>query len=319
MSGTPELVHVVTPEEEGWRLRSVLLTGMKLSRKMLSRLKLVEGSILVHGERIPLHTPMRAGDRVVVRLPEDSSDDILPQPMPIEVLYEDEHLFIVNKKAGRIVHPTKGHYTNTVANGVVHLWLSRGETYRFRPIHRLDQDTSGVLAIAKNAYAHQYVSDQFQEGRVRKTYLAVVYGVVGLDAGTVDGPIDRDPNEPHVRIVTPDGYASVTHYETAERFPGAFGGLGASLVRLRPVTGRTHQIRVHMKHIGHPLVGDGLYARELEAQLYSESGALRPLIARQALHAADLSFLHPGSGERATYEAPMPEDMMSLLEALRWE
>lgn len=309
---TPELVYVVPPDQEGWRLRSVLLTGMKLSRKMLSRLKLTEGSILVHGERIPLHTPMLAGDRVVLRLPEDSSDDILPQPMPIEIIHEDEHLFIVNKEAGRIVHPTKGHYTNTVANGVVHLWQSRGDTYRFRPIHRLDQDTSGVLAIAKNAYAHQYVSDQFQEGRVHKTYLAVVDGIVSDDRGTVDGPIDRDPNEPHVRIVTPDGYPSVTHFETVERFGPAGGGEGATLVRLRPITGRTHQIRVHMKHIGHPLLGDGLYARDIESDL-------QKLIARQALHAAELSFEHPGTGKRVTYAADLPKDMSELLVLLRGE
>ncbi|WP_199615618.1 RluA family pseudouridine synthase [Paenibacillus alkalitolerans] len=301
-----EIKHVVAPEQEGWRLRSVLLTGMRISRKMLSRLKLTEGSILVNGERIPLHTPMRAGEEVVVRLPEDASDDIMPQPIPIEIIREDEHLFIVNKEAGRIVHPTKGHYINTVANGVVHLWQSRGDRYRFRPIHRLDQDTSGVLAIAKNAYAHQYVSEQFQQGRVRKTYLAIVHGVVEADAGTIDGPIDRDPDEPHVRIVTPSGYPSVTHYETVERFVPA----GASLVRLRPVTGRTHQIRVHMKHIGHPLVGDSLYARELAAS------SLQGRIARQALHAADLSFEHPGTGMRVTYEAPMPADMSELLRSL---
>jgi len=323
MSYYKPLEYIVPAEEDGFVLRTILQKRLMISRKLMSRLKLTEQGITVNGERKYIDVLLRAGDRVAVRMETETSDDILPQPMPIEVIHEDEHLFIVNKEAGRIVHPTKGHYTNTVANGVVHLWRSRGDTYRFRPIHRLDQDTSGVLAIAKNAYAHQYVSDQFQEGRVRKTYLAIVYGIVSDDSGVVDGPIDRDPNEPHVRIVTPDGYASTTHYETAERFPEAFGGFGASLVRLRPVTGRTHQIRVHMKHIGHPLVGDGLYARELEGRLYSESETatsspgLQPPIGRQALHAADLSFLHPGSGERTIYEAPLPEDMRSLLAALR--
>jgi 23S rRNA pseudouridine1911/1915/1917 synthase len=306
MTASPELVYEVPPEQEGWRLRSVLLTGMHLSRRLLSKLKREENSLLVNGVRIPLHTLMRAGDQVIVRLPEEVSGDIMPQPMPIEIIHEDEHLFIVNKEAGRIVHPTSGHYLNTIANGVVHLWQSRGEDYRFRPIHRLDQDTSGVLAIAKNGYAHQYVSAQFQEGHVSKTYLAIVHGLVKQDQGIVEGPIDRDPDEPHVRIVTPTGYPSTTRFETLERFSAA----GASLVRLKPVTGRTHQIRVHMKHLGHPLVGDSLYAREINTPLQA-------MIPRQALHAADLSFRHPGTGERVVYEAPLPQDMAELLRALR--
>lgn len=301
---TTILQHVVPPEQDGWRLRSVLLTGMKLSRKLLVKLRNTEGAITVNGQWMMLNQPVREGDLVEAKLEEDASETILPQPIPIDILHEDEHLLIANKPAGLVVHPTKGHYINTLANGVVHYWLERGESHRFRPIHRLDQDTSGVLAVAKNGYAHQFVSEQFQEGNVQKMYLAIVQGVPAQDEGTVDGPIDRDPERRHIRIVTPSGAPSVTRYEVVERFADA------ALVRVKPVTGRTHQIRVHMKHIGHPLVGDELYNEAVAAR-----GAFP--ISRQALHAETLSFVHPGTKERVEYAAPPPEDFRLLLQYLR--
>lgn len=305
MTESTLLTHTVPPEQDGWRLRSVLLTGMGLSRKLLVRLRGIEGSIRVNGSTDLLYRPLRAGDEVEVKLPVEQSESILPQPMDIEVIHEDEHLLIVNKPWGLIVHPTSGHYINTLANGIVHYWQEKGERFRFRPIHRLDQDTSGVLAVAKNGYAHQYVSEQFQEGQVQKTYIAVVYRRLAHDRGTIEGPIDRDAVNPHVRVVTPAGAPSTTHYEVAERLDGA------TVVRVKPVTGRTHQIRVHMKHIGHPLIGDGLYidpaippAPHLPAE-------------RQALHASTLSFVHPGSKERVTYEAPLTQDLEKLITFLR--
>ncbi|HZG55208.1 RluA family pseudouridine synthase [Paenibacillus sp.] len=307
MTEATTLRHVVPPEQDGWRLRSVLLTGMGLSRKLLVRQRGLEGSIRVNGQSDVLYRPMRTGDVIEVTLPVEESESILPQPIPFEILHEDEHLLIVNKPWGLIVHPTSGHYTGTLANGIVHYWREKGESYRFRPIHRLDQDTSGVLAVAKNGYAHQFVSEQFQEGQVRKSYLAVVYGRVAQDAGTVEGPIDRDPDEPHVRIVTPAGAPSTTHYEVVERFRDT------TLVRVKPVTGRTHQIRVHMKHIGHPLVGDELY---IDAERYPP----RPVpIRRQALHAETLSFVHPDTKRRATYEAPPTPDLQELIAYYRAE
>jgi 23S rRNA pseudouridine1911/1915/1917 synthase len=305
MTEPTTLRYTVPAEQDGWRLRAVLLTGMGLSRKLLIRLRGVENAIRVNGGMNVLYEPMRTGDTVEVTLPVEFSEDILPQPMDIDVIDEDEHLLIVNKPWGRIVHPTTGHYTNTLANGIVHRWLERGERFRFRPIHRLDQDTSGVLAVAKNGYAHQYVSDQFQEGRVQKTYIAVVYGHVIQDQGTVEGPIDRDPEEPHKRIVIPTGAPSTTHYEVIERLSGA------TVVRVKPVTGRTHQIRVHMKHIGHTLIGDHFYLEP----------AFQPPwpvpIERQALHAETLSFEHPGTKAIVTYEAPLTDDIQQLIAYLR--
>ncbi|WP_052488124.1 RluA family pseudouridine synthase [Gordoniibacillus kamchatkensis] len=285
-------------------LKTVLHRRLGMSRKLLSRLKLTEQGITVNGERRYTTVKLAAGDVVEVRMEAEESDDILPQDLPLDILYEDEHLLVVNKEAGMIVHPTHGHYVGTIANAVVHYWRERGETHRFRPVHRLDQETSGVLCIAKNPYAHQQISEQMQAGTVTKLYCAVVHGVVAADGGTVDGPIDRDPEQPHVRIVTPNGYPAVTHYEVLERYERH------TLVQLRLETGRTHQIRVHMKHIGHPLVGDKMYGPPGGAEL-------PPPFPRQALHAAKLGFEHPAAKRRLEIEAPLPADMRELVRTVR--
>jgi 23S rRNA pseudouridine1911/1915/1917 synthase len=300
------IAYTVPQEQEGWRLRAVLLTGIGLSRKLLTRLKTSSSAITVNGEPRWLHEPMFVGDTVHIRLPLEQSSDILPQPMDLDIVHEDEHLLIVNKPWGLIVHPTHGHYINTLANGVVYYWQQQGVRHRFRPVHRLDQDTSGVLAIAKNAYAHQFISEQFQLGRVQKTYIAIVYGRLHNDQGTIDAPIDRSPENPHVRMVLSGGAASVTNYEVIERIGEA------TIVRLRPVTGRTHQIRVHMQYIGHPLIGDSLYVRKHDNPFSATMG-------RQALHAQTLCFTHPGSKQIVCYEAQLPQDMQQLIVDLRSE
>ncbi|MEF3303162.1 RluA family pseudouridine synthase [Paenibacillus sp. GYB003] len=308
------LTYVVPPEDDGAMLKTILRDRMQLSRKLLSRLKLTPEGITVGGERRYTSSRVKAGDVVEVRMEEEQSEDILPQELPLDILHEDNQLLIVNKPAGMIVHPTHGHYVNTLANAVVHHWLARGEKVRFRPVHRLDQETSGVLCIAKNPYAHQHISEQMQADAVEKTYLAVVYGAVERDRGTIDAPIDRDPQSPHVRIVTPAGYRAVTHYETVRRY-----GAEATLVRLRLETGRTHQIRVHMKHIGHPLIGDAMYGRDAgpdEPAGASGKTAEGPSLGRQALHAHMLAFAHPSDRRPVRFEAPLPADMGGLIEAL---
>lgn len=313
------LTYVVPPEQDGAMLKTLLRDRMKLSRKLLSRLKLTPEGITVNGQRRYTSARVQAGDVVEIRMEEEQSEDILPQDMPLDILHEDDHLLIVNKPAGIIVHPTHGHYTNTIANGVVHYWRQRGEKIRFRPVHRLDRETSGVLAIAKNPYAHQHISEQMQAGGVDKTYLAIVHGSVGPDGGTIDAPIDRDPESPHVRVVLPGGYRSVTHYETVERY-GSF----ASLVRLRLETGRTHQIRVHMKHIGHPLVGDCVYGigaqsgSGIETAVRDDAKTAEGIsLDRHALHAARLAFAHPADRRPVGFEAPLPADMAGLIGRLR--
>jgi 23S rRNA pseudouridine1911/1915/1917 synthase len=296
---------------------------MMLSRKLLSRLKLTEQGITVNGVRQYISVRVHAGDVIEVRMLQEESDDILPQELPLTIIYEDEQLLVLNKPAGMIVHPTHGHYVNTLANGVVHYWQKQGKSYRFRPIHRLDQETSGSLAVAKNPFVHQQVSEQMQAHQVKKEYIALVYGVVEADEGTINEPIDRDPEEPHIRIVTENGYPAVTHYKVERRFHGA------TMVRLWLETGRTHQIRVHMKHLGHPLLGDKLYklekfkqsrvdegndADENKDAAYTESaGAAAYGMERHALHACLLAFTHPGTRQWIQFEAPLPADMAQCL------
>lgn len=309
------LSYTIPPEDDGMLLRTVLQRRMRLSRKLISRVKLTERGLTVNGVRQYTNVKVRAGDLVEVRMEAEASEDILPQDIPLAILYEDGDLLVVDKPAGMVVHPTHGHYVNTLANAVVHHWRQRGETVRFRPVHRLDQDTSGVLAIAKNAYVHQNISEQMKAGVVEKEYLALVQGDVASDAGTVNAPIDRNPESPHVRIVTPAGYPAVTHYRVEERFAGA------TLLRIRLETGRTHQIRVHMQHIGHPLVGDKMYG-EVRTSGERTPGGNRSVgaayaFSRHALHAVRLAFFHPVTKQGLNFLAPLPQDLQKLIHLLR--
>ncbi|MBD0380078.1 RluA family pseudouridine synthase [Paenibacillus sedimenti] len=305
MSYYEPLVYIVPPEEDGFVLKTILQKRLMVSRKLLSRLKLTEQGITVNGVRQYISIKVNAGDRVEVRMEEEQSEDILPQDLPLHIIHEDEHLLIVAKDAGIIVHPTHGHYVNTIANAVVYHWQQAGITCRFRPVHRLDQETSGVLAIAKNPYVHQQISEQMIQHKVKKEYLAFVWGVLNEPSGTINGPIDRDPEQPHVRIVTPGGYSAVTHYEVVEQFAYA------ALVRIWLETGRTHQIRVHMKYLGHPLIGDKVYTLPaFEGSKAAAEAAER--LDRQALHAFRLGFVHPGTREWAEYNAPLPVDLAAL-------
>ncbi|MGM1048548.1 MAG: RluA family pseudouridine synthase [Bacillota bacterium] len=325
----PPIAYIVPVSEDGMLLKTILQKRMGVSRKLLSRLKLTEQGIMLNGTRVYISVKVRAGDVVEIRMEQERSDDILPQPMHLDILFEDEHLLVVNKAAGTIVHPTHGHYTDTLANGVVHYWQLKGWNYRFRAIHRLDQETSGVLAIAKNPYIHQHVSEQMIAGTVDKRYLALVHSVPQPTEGNIDGPIDRDPLDPHRRIVTPDGYPSLTRYTVREVYRGA------SLVELKLETGRTHQIRVHMSSIGCPLIGDKMYRHPIYTApplvengkpvqigtLFDEADltnitCLDEGIDRQALHAELLTFVHPITGDVMTFRAPIPEDIKWLLERL---
>ncbi|MBU7318570.1 RluA family pseudouridine synthase [Paenibacillus oleatilyticus] len=336
MSYYKPLEYIVPTEDDGMVLRTILQKRMGVSRKLLSRLKLTEQGITVNGERKYIDVKVRAGDRVAARMETEASDDILPQPLPIDILYEDDELLVLNKEAGMIVHPTHGHYTDTLANGVVHYWREKGVSFRFRPVHRLDQETSGVLAVAKNPYVHQQISEEMQAHGLKKEYIALVHGVISSDEGTVDAPIDRNPLAPHVRIVTPTGYPAVTHYRVERRFHEA------TLVRLWLETGRTHQIRVHMRHLGHPLLGDKMYGpggTADEVELASVEGVpvadrsatqqqAAPSVCqagspasdygmeRQALHACTLGLTHPVTRRRMEFHAPLPADMERCIKQL---
>ncbi len=284
-------------EEDQWILKTILQKRMQISRTLLSRLKLTEFGITVNGERKFINVKVNHGDLIEVRMEQEESEDILPQNLPITIIDEDEHLLIVNKTAGMIVHPTHGHYINTLANAVVHYWKHSGKSYRFRPIHRLDQETSGVIAIAKNPYIHHLLSEQMKQNQVEKAYLALVEGVMQVEKASIHAPIDRDPSAPHIRMVRADGYRAVTHYQVEQKFKDA------TLVRLWLETGRTHQIRVHMQHIGHPLLGDKWYG----------SGQW---IERQALHAIKLGFIHPITKKKVEFEAALPDDIIQCIHNL---
>lgn len=306
--------YEVKEEDSGMLLKTVLQRRLGVSRKLLSRIKLTEQGVMLNGERVYISVKVKQGDRIAIRMEQEESDDILPQPIPFEIVYEDEALLVVNKEPGIIVHPTHGHYTGTLANGVVHYWKERGEKLRFRPIHRLDQETSGVLAIAKNAYIHQHISEQLIAGQITKRYQALVHGTPSPEEGTIDGPIDRDPVEPHRRIVTPEGYSALTFYSVVE------GYSAASLLDIRLGTGRTHQIRVHMTSVGCPLIGDKLYTypsgEKCTEGKRQKIDQLNLLIERQALHAAELGLRHPLTGRDMLFKAPLPEDMNKLREFL---
>lgn len=298
---------VVGQADDGLTVRAVLQKRLGVSRRLLTRLKRTEAGITVNGRRAFTSDRVAAGDRIALRMEAERPDGLLPQEMPLDILYEDAHLLVLDKPAGLVVHPTKGHYANTLANGVVHHWMKRGETHRFRPAHRLDKDTSGVLAVAKNAYVHQQLAEQMKRGRIGKRYIAYVRGAPSPARGTIDAPIDRNPAAPHLRIVTPDGYPSVTHYETL----AVYGGGRAAKAGLALETGRTHQIRVHMRHIGCPLIADELYGGHGEADPDWLTEAVRTA-GRQALHAAELELTHPITGERMRFVSPLPDDLRRL-------
>lgn len=296
------LIYIVPPEEDGWLLKTIIQRKMHVSRSLLARLKMTERGITVNGNRVYISVKVHAGDVVELRMEQEYSHDILPQPLPVDILYEDEHILVVNKSAGMIVHPTIGHYMNTLANAVMYHWQQAGKKHRFRPVHRLDQFTSGALAIAKTPYVDHILSEQMKQQQFERQYVALVHGALAHLKGTIDAPIDRDPNEPHRRIVTKAGYRSVTHYEVVEQFAEQM-----TMVHVWLETGRTHQIRVHMTHIGHPLLGDELYATDA-------SHAMPYQMKRQALHAMKLSFTHPITQQRVAFEAPLPDDMKEAID-----
>ncbi|MGO4543352.1 RluA family pseudouridine synthase [Paenibacillus sp. 2TAB23] len=304
------LIATVRDAEHGKTVRTVLERQLGVSRKLLSQVKLTEHGLTVNEVRAYTTAPVAAGDIIRVRMQREISEDILPQPIPIQIVFEDEDLLIVNKPAGMIVHPTHGHYTGTLANGVVFHWQERGEQVRFRPVHRLDEETSGLVAIAKTSYVHQQLSEQMQANGILKLYRAYVYGSPTPAQGTVDEPIDRDPERPHIRIVTPTGYPSVTHYETLASY-NETSNRPASAVRLKLETGRTHQIRVHMKHIGCPLIGDKMYGSEQGSVEEWELEA-----GRQALHAEILGFTHPITKRWMEWQADLPPELERLEQKL---
>ena len=277
------------------------------------------GSVKVNGRQVKASYQIMRGDLVRIDFPRRIEDRVRPEPVPLDVLHEDENLIVLNKQAGVTVHPAKGHLGGTIVNGLLyhcrHLSAVAG-IYRPGVVHRLDKDTTGVLLAAKNDQAHNSLSRQFERREVRKEYLAVVAGDVGFDSDVIDRPLGRHPKKRTIMSVQADGGKEAqSTYEVLERF-GPF-----TLILVRPRTGRTHQIRVHMASLGHPLVGDYDYRgpRPTPSQLGipDHPRANEPVIGRQALHARRIGFTYPFSSRWVEFEAPVPADIQELIETLR--
>jgi 23S rRNA pseudouridine1911/1915/1917 synthase len=262
------------------------------------------GHVTVNGGQVKANYKLFEGDVVTVTVPETEVTDLVAENIPLEVVYEDSDVIVVNKKRGMVVHPAAGHPSGTLVNALMyHCKDLSGINGEIRPgiVHRIDKDTSGLIMAAKNDAAHASLAAQLKEHSVTRRYIAVVHGNLSHDKGTVDAPIGRDPHDRKLYVVTQkNSKKSVTHFTVLERFGDC------TLLELQLETGRTHQIRVHMKFIGHPLVGDPVYGRSKGTSMEG-----------QALHAAVLGFVHPSSGEYLEFSAPIPADMEDVLFTLR--
>jgi 23S rRNA pseudouridine1911/1915/1917 synthase len=267
-----------------------------------------DGHVTVNGQTVKPNYKLAIQDKVVLMVPEPMDIELSPEPIPIEVVYEDSDVIVINKSRGLVVHPAPGHYTGTLVNALLHHCKDlSGINGVLRPgiVHRIDKDTSGLIMAAKNDTAHAGLSQQLKAHSVNRKYIAVVHGVIQHEHGTIDAPIGRDPQDRKMYTVTDrNSKHAVTHFVVLERFSDN------TLVELKLETGRTHQIRVHMKFIGHPLVGDPMYGR-------SKGKGITMEVTGQALHAAALGFVHPRTGETLQFEAPLPADMEHLLHILR--
>jgi 23S rRNA pseudouridine1911/1915/1917 synthase len=276
------------------------------------------GAVKVNGQPVKPSFRLSHGDKIDVVIPEPPSKDILPENIPLDILYEDNDIIILNKAPDMIVHPARGNTHGTLVNALKHYSdrLSSG-LGEFRPgiVHRLDRDTTGVMVVTRHEGAQWKIAKQFELRQVKKTYLAIVHGVPELHADRISAPLGVHPVIREKYAIRPEiGKEAVTFYEVLEAFRGF------SLVKCEPHTGRTHQIRVHMSYIKHPIVADDMYGGKLVYpwQLADAEPAVEePVIARCALHAWTLEFTHPTTNERVKFEAPLPPDMQRLLDLLR--
>ncbi len=287
----------ITPELAGVRVDTLLKRHMGLSGTVVRRIKWWEDGILADGVRV--HTDYRPGLGQVlsVRLSDpERRNGIVPAPGPLDIVYEDDDLIVLNKAPGVSVHPGPGHFDDTLGNFLVNYYEKTGQEADFHPVHRLDRGTSGLIVSAKHPHAQEVLKNQLHTEEFRRVYLAVCQGVPNPPAGVVGAPLGPKPGSLMEQMVRPDGKSARTRYETLE------ARNGRALLRLELDTGRTHQIRVHLAHIGHPLTGDFLYGTED-----------RDLIGRPALHSAQLSFRHPITKAALEFRCPLPEDIARLL------
>jgi RluA family pseudouridine synthase len=292
--------HKVTAEEAGRTVEAILVDTLQISRRMIQKLTRTKG---IQHNRKPafLGKIVRVGDTVSAAISFAETYGLEPEPMDLDIVFEDRDILVVNKPPFVLVHPTNPDQTGTLSHGIAYHYQQSDFQAKVRPVHRIDRDTSGLLVVAKTAFAHQHLDRQLRDRELKREYLAFVSGTVNEDHGVIDAPIGKDKSNPNLRAVRPNaGEFALTRYQVVDRYEDA------TLARLELDTGRTHQIRVHMTHLGHPLLGDRQYGR-MGLQL----------IKRQALHASLLSFTHPSTGEKIELEAPLPADLIRLQEHLR--
>ena len=286
--------------DKGRTIKDILKKEFSFSRRLRTKLKKQPSLVKLNDKEAYGWFQVNPGDLISVDFPQENSQ-FEAENIPIEILYEDEDLLVINKEPGMVCHPTKGHSSKTLSNAIQYYIDEKEESYKIRFISRLDMDTSGAILVAKNSHAQDHLIRQMTEGRVVKRYLALIEGHMEEDQGTIDLPIGHPEPDQLKRRVFHGGAKSVTHYKTLQR--EQFTERDYSLLELVLETGRTHQIRVHLSHIGHPVLGDTLYGKP--APQY---------ISRQALHASYLSFPHPVSGKRMEIYAPLPDDLKALIE-----
>ncbi|TBL78175.1 RluA family pseudouridine synthase [Paenibacillus thalictri] len=297
-------------EDAGERLDKFVVESIEedVSRTLIQQW-IKDGHVTVNGKTVKSNYKIAVGDSVQLVEPPPEQLLIEAEPIPIEVVYEDADVIVVNKPRGMVVHPAPGHYSGTLVNALMyHCQDLSGINGVMRPgiVHRIDKDTSGLLMAAKNDLAHQHLAGLLKDHDVDRKYIAIVHGNLPHDNGTIDAPIGRDLKDRKLYTVTEkNSKRAVTHFVVLERFAS-----GHTLVELKLETGRTHQIRVHMKFIGYPLVGDPAYGRSKGITMDVEG---------QALHAAVLGFTHPRTREQLRFEAPLPAEMEHLLERLRMQ
>ena len=307
------MICTVSEKDTGLRLDAYISSASELSRSAAAKL-IEDGKVVVNGKPQPKKYAVKLGDVIEITIPECEECEALPENIPLDVVYEDDYIIVINKPSGMVVHPAPGNYTGTLVNALLYHCKDSlsgiGGVIRPGIVHRIDKDTSGLLVCAKCDEAHAFLSDEMKVHNIVREYHALVSGGFSDDTGTVNYPIGRHPTDRKKMAVIRDGSGSareaVTHYEVVARY--------GQVTHLKLVleTGRTHQIRVHMSYIGHPLLGDEVYAKNK-----TRFEQLHPtLFDGQALHAARLTLTHPKTGERMVFETPLPDNFKRCLEIL---
>ncbi|WP_435874005.1 RluA family pseudouridine synthase [Paenibacillus vandeheii] len=304
LNGNDRMEWTVAAEHNRERIDKYITESMDNVSRSQVQLWIGDGFVTVNGAKVKANAKLSEGDQIELLIPEPTTVEIIAEDIPLEVVYEDSDLIVINKQRGLVVHPAPGHTSGTLVNALMyHCKDLSGINGELRPgiVHRIDKDTSGLIMAAKNDRAHASLAAQLKEHSVNRRYIALVHGHLSHDQGTIDAPIGRDTNDRKMYTVTErNSKHAVTHFTVTERINDY------TLLELKLETGRTHQIRVHMKFIGHPLVGDPTYGRNKGIKMQG-----------QALHAAILGFVHPTTGEYLEFTAPLPQDMEDVLASLR--